>query len=280
VSQIKYYSHDNNLIVALKTSDDVPDPAPNLALVTHNHPELEAESDDGLVVYMALKDQDLDLAQRACEQLHHRHAHFLLAWCYRERYQTFGDSAEDFVNETFLRAYRQAQHFVCTDLSQGRQQILAWLFRILRNVFLDSMRSENRSPLVRIESGPDDKPSDNFAENVIAAEEGQAAKAPDNIHHNAVSAQRRNLVLQFRATLKPLEQEILDLTAQFWNSAQGRTEIDDDLRDGICNRLGIKKCSLRVYRKRLLDRLKAFIQEHEITTIAPPSYHEKHAESQ
>ena len=260
--------------------DDAPDPDQKFVLLTRSHPDLEGETDEGLLTYMALKDDDVDLAQRACEQLHHRHAHFLLAWCYKERYQTFGDSAEDFINETFLRAYRQAKSFVCTDLSQARQQVLAWLFRILRNVFIDSVRSEGRRPLVRMEEGSDDWLYDIVSEDSVAAEECQVTNAEDALQDGTVSAQRKNLVLKFRATLKPLEKEIFDLTAQFWSSAQGQTEIDTDLRDGVCERLGIKKCSLRVYRKRLLDRLKAFILEHETITIASLKNHEKQAESQ
>jgi hypothetical protein len=102
----------------------------------------------------------------------------------------------------------------------------------------------------------------------------------DGVQDAAVSAQRKTLVLKFRETLKPAEQEIFDLTAQFWSSAQGQTEIDDDIRDGICEKLAISKCSLRVYRKRLLDRLKAFILKHETNTIIPLTDHEKRAESQ
>jgi RNA polymerase sigma-70 factor (ECF subfamily) len=49
--------------------------------------------------------------------------------------------AEDLVQETYLRAFRGAGHFVPgTDLR-------AWLFRVLRNAFLDARRREARSPI-------------------------------------------------------------------------------------------------------------------------------------
>jgi RNA polymerase sigma factor (sigma-70 family) len=282
VNELRIYSSVDDLITALKTNDDndAPEPGPDLVILTRNHPDLEVEPDDGLVTYMGLQDEDVDLSQRACEQLHHRHAHFLLAWCYKKRYQTFGESAEDFVNETFLRAYRQAKRFVCTDLSQAREQVLAWLFRILRNVFIDSLRSELRRPAIRNQEGTDDWLHDILVEDDFEAGERCVSGGVDGVQDAAVSAQRKTLVLKFRETLKPAEQEIFDLTAQFWSSAQGQTEIDDDIRDGICEKLGISKCSLRVYRKRLLDRLKAFILKHETNTIIPLTDHEKRAESQ
>jgi RNA polymerase sigma-70 factor (ECF subfamily) len=49
--------------------------------------------------------------------------------------------ADDLVQETYLRAFRGAGRFTPgTDLR-------AWLFRVLRNAFLDSRRREGRSPV-------------------------------------------------------------------------------------------------------------------------------------
>jgi RNA polymerase sigma-70 factor (ECF subfamily) len=49
--------------------------------------------------------------------------------------------AEDLVQETYARAFRALERF-----SPGTD-LRAWLFRILRNAFLDTRRRESRSPL-------------------------------------------------------------------------------------------------------------------------------------
>jgi RNA polymerase sigma-70 factor (ECF subfamily) len=49
--------------------------------------------------------------------------------------------AEDLVQETYARAFRAMERF-----SPGTD-LRAWLFRILRNAFLDTRRSQRRSPL-------------------------------------------------------------------------------------------------------------------------------------
>ncbi len=224
------------------------EPEPVTGLVTCSHPELERESDDGLVTYMAFKDTDEELALKACEELHRRHARFLLAWCIKYRQETFGESAESFVNAAFLKAYREAEHFVCTDPSQSTAQVLAWLFRIMKNLFLDSLRAENRRPAVRC--------SDEDTEWLENIEEKRQATAEQ------VPTSRKAAVLRFLETLSPKDREILTVTAEFWDPENGESVIDDDIREGICREYGLTESSLRVRRKRLRDQAKAFIQTH------------------
>jgi RNA polymerase sigma factor (sigma-70 family) len=222
-------------------------PEPVTGLVTRCHPELDGEPDDGLVTYMAFKATDEEQALKACEELHHRHARFLLAWCIKHRQETFGDSAESFVNATFLKAYQEAESFVCTDPSQRTDQVLAWLFRIMKNLYLDSLRAENRRPVVR---GLDAE-----TERLEEIEERRQEEAEQ------VPTGRKAALLEFLETLLPKDREILTVTAQFWDPDKGESVIDDGVREGICREYGMTESSLRVRRKRLRDRAKAFIQQ-------------------
>jgi RNA polymerase sigma factor (sigma-70 family) len=228
-------------------SNILEEPEPVTGLVTRWHTGLDREPDDGLVTYMAFKATDEELALTACDELHRRHARFLLAWCIKYRRETFGEPAESFVNATFFKAYREAEKFVCTDPSQSTDQVLAWLFRIMKNLYLDSLRAEKRRPLVRC--------SDEEAERLEEVEERQQEAA------DQVPTGRKAAVLKFLETLSPQDREILTATAEFWDPDKGESVIDDDVRDGICREYGLTESSLRVRRKRLRDRAKAFIQE-------------------
>ena len=222
------------------------EPEPIAGLATARQTGLDGESDDGLVTFMAFKATDEETARNACTELHRRHARFLLAWCIKNRRETFGESAEGFVNATFLRAYREAGGFVCTDPKQGTAQVLAWLFRILKNLFLDSLRAETRRLLVRC--------SDEEAARLEELEEKQQEAA------DQVPTGRKAAVLEFLETLSPKDREILTVTAEFWDPEKGESVIDDEVRAGICREYGLTESSLRVRRKRLRDRAKAFIQ--------------------
>jgi DNA-directed RNA polymerase specialized sigma24 family protein len=238
-------------IVEELAEDDLQEsPAPEPGLVTVFHPELASESDDGLVTYMAFKSTDEALARAACEELHRRHARFLLGWCISKRKETFGDSAESFVNHTFMKAYEHAANFICTDQSQAKEQVLAWLFRILGNLYLDSLRGEKKRPVVH---GP--KGGEEWLENIVEKDQEQRKSA------QTVPTARKAAILAFLESLPPKDREILTVTAEFWNHMKGEPDIDPEIREGICRDYGLTESSLRVRRKRLKERAIVFIKE-------------------
>jgi len=220
-----------------------------VVLVTCGHAQLENESDDGLLTYMALKSIDEELARRACEELHRRHARTLLGWCIKYRYETFGESAEDFVNAAFVRAYLEADGFVSKGPKKRRTQVIAWLFRILKNLYLDSLRAEKRRPVMRNPGGEEER-----IEN-IADRSGVEARQ--------ILTRRQELALEYLQTLSAKDQEILTVTSEFWDYEKGESAVDDDVREGLCQEHGMTECSLRVRRKRLIDAGKVFIKERE-----------------
>jgi RNA polymerase sigma-70 factor (ECF subfamily) len=77
------------------------------------------------------------------EQLFTAHAGQLLSFAHR----MLGDraEAEDAVQETFLKAFRQADHF------DGRSAPSTWLFAIARNACLDRLRGRSARTLAGLE---------------------------------------------------------------------------------------------------------------------------------
>jgi RNA polymerase sigma-70 factor (ECF subfamily) len=81
----------------------------------------------------------------ATQALSHLDALYAFAW----RLSRDRIVAEDLVQETFARAMAGSQSFV------PGTYLKAWLFRILRNAFLDLRRREGRSPLRAVDDPPD-----------------------------------------------------------------------------------------------------------------------------
>jgi DNA-directed RNA polymerase specialized sigma24 family protein len=227
-----------------------------MPLVAPMDPVLELEPDDGLVTYMALKDEDPDLAMRACTELHRRHSRFLMGWCLNNRAETFGDAAEDFVNLAFIKAYEKAESFQCPsnlDPALKRRKVVAWLFRILKNSFFDARDKEGSEPVFRTDDDEDGLRLEAPGTNVI--------QLPSQ-----VSPERKNLVLKFIQSLELVDQAILKVTAECWSPSLRKTVIADDVREKICREFGLTENSLRVRRNRALERLRNFILENETKT--------------
>ncbi|MGQ4362180.1 RNA polymerase subunit sigma-70 [Streptomyces sp. SAS_272] len=134
---------------------------------------------------------------------HRRHLHLL---CYRMVGSY--DDADDLLQETFLRAWRDRASF------QHRSATRTWLHRIATNVCLDHLRRTSRrpqryAPVPGVDSGPGDPPSrlpwlqpypdrdlDDLLDELPAADQSQAPEAA------AVS--RETLELVFLAAIQHL----------------------------------------------------------------------------
>jgi RNA polymerase sigma-70 factor (ECF subfamily) len=88
-------------------------------------------------------------AEAAIRQLYCRHAEVLRI--YIERFCTDRTSADDVVQETFIRAWRHLPK-----LSADDRPIRPWLFRVARNLLIDADRAARARPVV-VQALPDDE---------------------------------------------------------------------------------------------------------------------------
>jgi len=239
--------------------DDAPEVESAPVILTSARPHLANEPDDGLLTFMALKEIDPQMAEDACVELHWRHSRLIAGWCSKRRFETFGEAVQDWVNETFARAYDKAGSFSCdgnlpsetkTKLVQG------WLFSILEHLFLERCRREAREKELR-----DSDVNGEWLENLPnpAPVEPEAGAEP-------VCTGRKALVVQFMEGLAEDDRKLLVITGQYYQVKLKRVEIPREIRKAIYSELGVTEGSLRVRRNRLLNRLKDFILENEQTS--------------
>jgi RNA polymerase sigma-70 factor (ECF subfamily) len=87
-------------------------------------------------------------ADAAIRQLYCRHAEAL--HLYVERFCTDRTSADDVVQETFIRAWRHLPK-----LSADHRPIRPWLFRVARNLLIDADRAARSRPIM-VQATPDE----------------------------------------------------------------------------------------------------------------------------
>ena len=91
--------------------------------------------------------------------------------------------AEDVVQETFLRAFKQLDSY------ESRSSFSTWLYRIAANYCLDLIRSRKRHASRRVALGSDEE-EENVLENVKATDPGQ-----DRLYYSAQLKQRLDAAL-------------------------------------------------------------------------------------
>jgi DNA-directed RNA polymerase specialized sigma24 family protein len=238
--------------------DDAPEADSTPVILTSERPHLAGEPDDGLLTYMALKEIDPQMAEDACVELHKRHSRLIAGWCSKRRFETFGEAVQDWVNQTFARAFNKAGSFSCeaklpsetkTKLVQG------WLFSILEHLFLERCRREAREKKLR--------DSDVNGEWLANVPNPSQIEAEDD--GESVSTGRKALVVRFMEGLVEDDRKLLVITGQYYDVKLKRVEIPPDIRHAIHSELGVTEGSLRVRRNRLLNRLETFILENEQT---------------
>lgn len=232
-------------------------------ILTSERPHMVNEPDDSLMTFMALKDEDLELAQDACVELHRRHSRLFVDWCMKRRFETFGEAVEDWVNETFARAYDKAHMFTCDSklpTETKTRLVRGWLFRILENLFLERCRNEAREKRLR-----DVEFDEAELENLAGAEQDSHADGQPSIPTG-----RKALIARFIDGLGNDDRKLLLLTGQYYDPQLKRVEIPREIREVIYSELGVTEVSLRVRRKRLLDRLRDFILEKEQERTTKP----------
>jgi RNA polymerase sigma factor (sigma-70 family) len=223
------------------------------------------DDDSYLLLYMADAASDRALAEAAFEVFVSRHWDLLIGFCRQQRFETFGNSAEDFVNATFLKAFEHAASFKPphnADEQAIRRKVQNWLFTILKRLFFDTRRKLWREIDARKSEYGDEKIAPfQQSENYVDCE-----AIPQESERQAVSARRRNLLEQFMQGLSDRDRAIFLQTQDYIDPHTGNTSIPPEELAALAAQFGIPPEHIRIYRKRLIDRLRQFIEAAEASS--------------
>ncbi len=210
---------------------------------------------------MTLRDEDEELAFRACDILYRRHSPLLLGWCEQKMANLFGDTAEDFVNATFKKAFDRAETFRCSPGASPEEQekrVRGWLFRILENLVKDAFKAERREREFRTGqvAVPELPEKEDFTFPVEEADQDPP-----------IPSQRIVLVREFLDNeISSDDRDLLQLTERFFDFDKGESAIDADLIKAVCQKMNLTPSGLRSRRNRLVERLRQYVEEKEISS--------------
>lgn len=169
----------------------------------------------------------------------------------------FGETADDFVNATFIKAFDRAETFTCptgTSAEEQKKRVIGWLFTILENLLRDSFKAEAREREFR-------------EHNVDVAEVRTDERFEFPLDQDSELPQlspRAALAARFlKEELNEEDADLVRLSANLFDFARNEPVFDSALLKGVCERMELTPSGLRSRRKRIFERLRQYIDQHE-----------------
>jgi DNA-directed RNA polymerase specialized sigma24 family protein len=233
-----------------------------------------------LVGLMAQREASPGLGEDAFKEFHRRYYHRLNAMARKwESLEPWCD-LEVIINETLLRFYKQASHFVCppgSDPETINKLISTWLFRTLERQIFDFHRQQmanqdTTKAIYKLYGRPEEKQPKPRSRSKSKAKPA----SPKKLEMLAVLTRLKQLresghwsefSREFHSALSEDDLKILEAGLWHINAHSGRWEIHPDELAWHCGHLNISETALRVRRSRLITKLKHFIQT---VVVHPP----------
>jgi RNA polymerase sigma factor (sigma-70 family) len=213
---------------------------------------LHSDTDAALLRHVADRETSVEEARAAKAVFYERHVRYLFAVMSRKKgllLSMAGLSAEDLVQETFMRAFERAHTFrgppEPVDAEHATARTRAWLGRIATHLLADHMnrlREVSATPYLetmRVEAA-DDEPSPE-APSVALMSEGLES-------------------------LSEREREVLTITALYGRAGEKQGRLPNAVSQDLATRLGTTNDNIRAIRVRAMKKLKSFLSSRGLMT--------------
>jgi RNA polymerase sigma-70 factor, ECF subfamily len=206
-------------------------------------PDLSADPDDDLLVFMTWKQDDPAVACEAWAEFYRRHAPYLFGVCYKAFGKTLKTRhrVSDLVTDVFKRVYEHAESFKPSGLKcreAMRKRVRAWLGTIARRMFLDRLPPKDAPPECQLDQ--------DHWQNIAQPEAGEESGGP--------------LIAVVKAAMEKLterEREVLRVTVHWYDPSSDYQRLPNEVAAELAKRLGTTPENLRKIRERALAKIEA-----------------------
>lgn len=206
--------------------------------------DLRQESDEDLLIYMSMREDDPAVARAAWAEFFQRHREYLYRLCRKLSKGVLDEAgAKDLVQDTFIRAYHRAGTFNgegIKDPDRLRRRTRAWLGRIAHRIFLDMLRGR-----------------DGLRE--VPLEENDPGPEPEPIQSSGTSTSRQ-LLNEAIDSLSEREQIVLRTTYQYYEPGKKNQHLPHDVVEDLAKTLQTTPENLRQIKRRALRKLDQYIK--------------------
>ncbi|MEO0461226.1 MAG: sigma-70 family RNA polymerase sigma factor [Myxococcota bacterium] len=212
---------------------------------------LKDETDAGLLLFVALREEDGDLARESGAEFYRRHYENLYRHCARAYMDLFGEGwVVDLVQDTFEKAYIRAETFTDGELNTPEDIHLrarSWLHAIARNCVVTRQR-RTQGYFEDI-----DDESVHSTDKEVSAREVETVPSPR--------------ALKLEAALESLserERDVLRVTFHHHRAGEKHQRLPNDVARDLAATWDTTPENLRQIRRRALNKVKAYVDAVEV----------------
>ncbi len=206
--------------------------------------DLQAESDEDLLLWMSWRTDQPEAAKAACTEFYNRHVGYLFRRLAKHRDSIGEHEIEDIVIEAFKRAYEKAATYEpvgTSDRDVPRRNVRAWLGTIAHNLVMDQLRRPDSGLRLVGEWEP-------LEESIRPLGDGDFTPEHQLLH-------------EALATLSANERRVLEVTTQFSAPGEKHQRLPNGVAQDLAKSLETSVDNIRQLRKRALAKLRAYMEK-------------------
>lgn len=204
---------------------------------------ISQETDEDLLIYMSMKDDDPFTAKTAFNELHHRHAKYLYNILIKQYPGLLrSEEIDDLLQETFLRVYEKANTFKSTgakSVKESEAHVRAWIGRIAINIHRDRYRRNKKS-------------------NEEHSEDIEWEDIPNRPGSVNIKTEEKQIIEKALDTLPERDKAIILASFQYYDFEDGDFKIPKEELNALCDRFQTTRDNIRQIRKRSLQKIKEY----------------------